>query len=1255
MSIINPSSAARPPRQASESGQHTAAQPSIRSDQTPTAYVTNDSIEAIIKTRSATNQTPKMAAGCAKVMEALAQREIATSLAGYQNWISATYQGMLETSAVWDDSQQKYSSDAPLVFHDVVWQGDTALVRFQGKSGTLRTQQVTPTHPGLNAAENYAVLQNYRAAFAAQDQALSSLDKNTLRVLIKGPKGLRNSDQASILSTHLLAREWKNASNKLLSSMDLGPGRWAPTMEMGKLDGNYIIVLSNLDRPEQLKPVKIDQALFRKFFQVKRVMEQQLAIVRNQLGQDEARTSDTPAVEAVLDASYRLKLLQLFLSPEQNQAGHPASASAIDYFSGVQNGFSYARMAVTGSSVANGILSATDGFINKATAWVGWSARGTQISRAGLLLDVINLGLAGIELVRASPEQRARLVPNVVFKTLGVLLGAVTVGGAYCAPVTIPASIALFVCGMGIGKMAKDQAEALDRLIALGEELQTMSDSSRAGGMRYDLQQQALIPRMGAVVQDIDLTQMTVGMASPSIYGSQPYSGPGMGKPSVNHGQLISLLERQEIATSAKLPPGSNAASTVILPGMSNYLVDYSYGDLLGILGRDDAGLRFMRGIGAKQGDLIVSHKATAMTQLTRHYQATPVKVKLGEVPRRLQMPKYPDVSLDSANREQAMLYAGMRGKISYQLQAKHGQFVIGLQSGAASLNLESEEPQATEWILDARDLASDDISFDANGLTVGGVRINIAAKHQASKLTIIGKDGRKHTLDIAQQRRTAHAMPAISEREMRARQLVALSAREIDRSIVSYQRYLNQDLVAYLSGRKQLNLAAAPRFEKVEPVGPNAVMAYFREDSGTLRPVMLAAGHPAFPFLQAYPAVLAAKHSSLDGLSEAALQGLALIQRRNAPEQNTKANLFEHLATLAPEQRAQWLAQLLSGTGSPSLSHLMSATLELNVATPAVATPAPAQSQTLTQFGAELQAMVDQAQAGAVRVDHQQQAFYPMPGMVFEEIDLENQSIRLDSPRIRAKAEQDDDTLSELVYPQASMSVNSFSEIPLLARLKAPMEARLPDGAVSAQTLHLPSTPRSVMTYGYHNYNIPKPGVAPIPDTDFPGSALVRQLQGEDFSAISQSMLPGAIRSVIDQIEHHYQPTRTTIKLGSLPRRVQMARIEDARMQNKLSYDLRANSGEFELGLMPGASLLLESLSPGQTHWRLDARALDSEQVEFHDWGLMVGGVRIEIPTGQEGLKLTLIGKNGETKLVRPSRRPEMAVKQQQRQAIHA
>jgi len=58
---------------------------------------------------------------------------------------------------------------------------------------------------------------------------------------------------------------------------------------------------------------------------------------------------------------------------------------------------------------------------------------------------------------------------------------------------------------------------------------------------------------------------------------------------------------------------------------------------------------------------------------------------------------------------------------------------------------------------------------------------------------------------------------------------------------------------------------------------------------------------------------------------------------------------------------------------------------------------------------------------------------------------------------------------------------------------------------------------------------------------------------------------------------------------------------------------------------------------------------------VEFHDWGLMVGGVRIEIPTGQEGLKLTLIGKNGETKLVRPSRRPEMAVKQQQRQAIHA
>lgn len=84
----------------------------------------------------------------------------------------------------------------------------------------------------------------------------------------------------------------------------------------------------------------------------------------------------------------------------------------------------------------------------------------------------------------------------------------------------------------------------------------------------------------------------------------------------------------------------------------------------------------------------------------------------------------------------------------------------------------------------------------------------------------------------------------------------------------------------------------------------------------------------------------------------------------------------------------------------------------------------------------------------------------------------------------------------------------------------------------------------------------------------------------------------------------------------------------------NSMTYQLNGQGGQYMLALNKGATLMLETKEGTASHWLIDNRYLDSDEINILDKQLIVAGVPIYVPDIRANT-ISIIKKNGDTYIV--------------------
>ncbi len=262
---------------------------------------------------------------------------------------------------------------------------------------------------------------------------------------------------------------------------------------------------------------------------------------------------------------------------------------------------------------------------------------------------------------------------------------------------------------------------------------------------------------------------------------------------------------------------------------------------------------------------------------------------------------------------------------------------------------------------------------------------------------------------------------------------------------------------------------------------------------------------------------------------------------------------------------------------------------------------------------------------SGGYRYDPEHRGLLPMPGAVFRQLDLTQGQVLFDSPWLYASKHG----------RTGSGKINYFlwvGDMPQMVhrreyafdirqRLGYAEHAALPaSGWRTADVVHLPATPKHYITFAYNTL----PGATSRHDAGFD---VLRQMEGDDFD-FDFYIFPS--ERIIDRLGFEYVRTDIDILLGGQSRRLQMPKLEN-KVQGVLHYHLKADRGQFVIGLMPGASVSLATTDAQQTRWTLDARNLSDSRVEFTGQGFRCGGIEVEIDAGVAVGALVVLCQNGD------------------------
>jgi len=282
--------------------------------------------------------------------------------------------------------------------------------------------------------------------------------------------------------------------------------------------------------------------------------------------------------------------------------------------------------------------------------------------------------------------------------------------------------------------------------------------------------------------------------------------------------------------------------------------------------------------------------------------------------------------------------------------------------------------------------------------------------------------------------------------------------------------------------------------------------------------------------------------------------------------------------------------------------------------------------------WGAEIEKMYQNIKLGGVFID-KDGVLRVRPGVVIKKLDLKNGTVTFSPVWTYGTTPS---TFNQVGGPDYK------NKIDLIERLGLWKEMYLPKGALNATAVELP--PYLMVTYDYRYVVLPTGSYR-----NSPGFARLNAI-GPDFQFQIQS---GLTEYIISEVKRRAMPNTMEITLDNLVEPVLMPDFPPISEYDppRVVYEITADGGPRQLIMRHGSRVRLQSNEPDVTTWKLDARALKSDQIEWVDGGLWVGrfnenrdhAVKIEIAPEYANIELILIDKNGkERPLIRPEPQEE-------------
>ena len=249
---------------------------------------------------------------------------------------------------------------------------------------------------------------------------------------------------------------------------------------------------------------------------------------------------------------------------------------------------------------------------------------------------------------------------------------------------------------------------------------------------------------------------------------------------------------------------------------------------------------------------------------------------------------------------------------------------------------------------------------------------------------------------------------------------------------------------------------------------------------------------------------------------------------------------------------------------------------------------------------------------SGGYRYDATTHSLTPLAPVVVDTLDLRTRQVILSSPKLY-RSHPSAFPYAEIRKPQQALDIRE--------RLGIASQAGLPSESQATTRLILPATPQAYIRYS-HNL---LPGATTRQDGGF---SVLRRLEERGDFVFDRYIFPGEY--IIQSIHMDFVPTQTKIILDTQIRHVQVPQLP-LPLQGYLRYELRAQQGQYVIGLQPGVSLRLKSDEPAHTEWILDARALSSSELTLEAHTLSIGGVSITLAEGGSAGQLLLLKSNGD------------------------
>ena len=335
---------------------------------------------------------------------------------------------------------------------------------------------------------------------------------------------------------------------------------------------------------------------------------------------------------------------------------------------------------------------------------------------AGTLLALVNVGFDIYELISAdNPSARAAITVQLSFDLAGLALALQATGSGTAAAVAGPLAVVVGGIAFGVGALAHNYLTNLYKAQQVGAYFYRLKTQVSNGG--WTVESGVFQPAPEVVFKRVDLRVPWAILGSHLLLRGQR-SGPSLPHLVGDISQAIDINQRWGLAGHSPLP---DDIKTLILPCTPQCAYGYDYQLMPGATHRHDLGFDELRELEYdSQGTRIFwfdpwTPFEYVMYALYPTYQATRVDILLNEQCRSLHVPQMPHE---------------YHGKMSYRIDGVQGQYSLSLTPGVVAVELAAQAGPATvQWVVRATWTSDTSVVFDAQGLTLDGIRIEAPAE----------------------------------------------------------------------------------------------------------------------------------------------------------------------------------------------------------------------------------------------------------------------------------------------------------------------------------------------------------------------------------------------------------------------------------------------------------------------------------------------------------------------------------------------